>query len=509
MIETLSLMPPAFWLVIALLVFGFVIAARNVRRAFGLPMAAVLVTVAAWYVGDALSNDYRNWHMLLFSKEILAKSWGQVAIFLAVFIGLTPLLHRQINQKYLRRPSQVVRMFKRGVGQAQFQRGLKIIFWYASGVWIFLLALALYRFGGNFFNYLCPYIGKHPGPWAVSGKSSGAMDTALALAGYLQIMVGAIFGVVAALSTDRKIRNLALVGIFFTWPYYILDRTRKSIMAIVVPGVIAWIFLRVRAELWVKLSIAVIALLVVNAWFGFVISHRLDSSIVDAFESGGFDFASSSKEKHQGLNMFEELCWIFSLTDAGIYRPNWGGNYMANLANPIPRVIWPNKPTIGIDYAIARGMGGADTDVGVYATLSNGLIGQGVANFGLYLGPAVAALLMGLWASWLARLDLLGKKVGFIPLYGLGMIITFALGRDITFLDLYPFVFGYGICWWINRRDKIISQQNRRRGRKLELRKKRPDELEQNCYSSSVSPTAEISPDVVDSNFLTKDSGSQ
>lgn len=31
--------------------------------------------------------------------------------------------------------------------------------------------------------------------------------------------------------------------------------------------------------------------------------------------------------------------------------------YFAELMNPIPRVLWPGKPLIGIDYAIARGQG--------------------------------------------------------------------------------------------------------------------------------------------------------
>ena len=452
MFETLQVLPLIFWIVIGLLVAGFMSAARGVGRAYGIPMCAVLVTVAVWYVGDALYNDYTSLHMMLFSPAILTKSWGQVAIFLVVFIASAPALHASINRRYLGRPSQVLVMFRQGVNQAQFQRGLTVIFRFTFGLWMFILVFAAYNFGARFFDYLFPYLGTHPGPWVLNGKATGAMDTLLALAGLLQIMVGAIFGVVAALSTNRNIRLLAILGVFLTWPYFIFDRTRKSILAIVCPAVLAWVSLRFRTTILTKVLIASLGFLVVNAWFGFVISHRTNWAITDAFAKEGFNFAKSSKEKHQGLNMFEELCWVFQLTEDGSYKPNWGGNYLANLANPIPRMIWPNKPTIGLDYAIARGMGGADSGAGVYATLSTGLIGQGVANFGNYLGPAVAALLMGLWVCWLGRLDLIGQNIGALPLYGLGLIITFTLGRDITFLDLYPFVFGYGLCWWLNRK---------------------------------------------------------
>ena len=42
----------------------------------------------------------------------------------------------------------------------------------------------------------------------------------------------------------------------------------------------------------------------------------------------------------------------------------------------------------------------------------------------------------------LARLDLNVQALGRLPLYSLGLILTFNLGRDITLLNLYPFVFG-------------------------------------------------------------------
>jgi hypothetical protein len=158
------------------------------------------------------------------------------------------------------------------------------------------------------------------------------------------------------------------------------------------------------------------------------------------------------------LNMYEELSWINVLTTNGTYEPNMGRNYLANLLNPIPRSLWPGKPTIGLDYAGARGLGDVDSNAGVYATLSDGVVGQGVVNFGRYIGPAFAALLMSFWVCWLARLDLNGSKIGYLPLYCIGLILTFNMGRDITFLELYPFVFGYGISILLNW--YLVSRQS-------------------------------------------------
>jgi hypothetical protein len=101
---------------------------------------------------------------------------------------------------------------------------------------------------------------------------------------------------------------------------------------------------------------------------------------------------------------------------------------------------------IGIDYAIARGQLYGDAGegaAGVGATISTGMIGQGVVNFGTFFGVLAAAFLMALWVVVLARQDLLGEKMGRMMLFFIGCVLTFNLGRDITLITLYPFVFGY------------------------------------------------------------------
>jgi hypothetical protein len=150
--------------------------------------------------------------------------------------------------------------------------------------------------------------------------------------------------------------------------------------------------------------------------------------------------------KHEGLNMLEELAWVNSFIDKGTYIVNNGGRYFAELVNPIPRALWPGKPMIGIDYAIARGQlygGAGDAQAGVGATISTGMIGQGVVNFGGFFGVVAAAALMAYWVVILARQDLMGEKMGRMLLFFIGCVLTFNLGRDITLITLYPFLFGY------------------------------------------------------------------
>jgi hypothetical protein len=199
-----------------------------------------------------------------------------------------------------------------------------------------------------------------------------------------------------------------------------------------------------------KVGILAICFLVVEGWMRFVIQTRSTADVSVVFREVGLggvtERVRESQAKHAGLNMFEELAWINRYIDLGTYQVNNGARYFAELVNPIPRVLWPGKPLIGIDYAIARGQAWAGAkagQAGVGATISTGMIGQGVVNFGPFFGVLAAAFLMGLWAALLARQDLKGDKTGRLLLYMLGLVLTFNLGRDITLITLYPFLFGY------------------------------------------------------------------
>jgi hypothetical protein len=199
-----------------------------------------------------------------------------------------------------------------------------------------------------------------------------------------------------------------------------------------------------------KVVVLVLCFLIVEGWMRFVIQTRSGADVAMVFQQVGIggvtERVRESGTKHAGLNMFEELAWTNKLIENGTYQLSNGGRYFAELVNPIPRVLWRDKPMIGIDYAIARGQkweGAASKEAGVGATISTGMIGQGVVNFGPFFGVLAAAFLMGLWAAILARQDLKGDKTGRLLLYMLGLVLTFNLGRDITLITLYPFLFGY------------------------------------------------------------------
>lgn len=451
MFQTFFSLPLPFWVVAALIAANGFFAFSRLRDGVGLPMLAVLFTVTVWYVGDAFYNDYPTNHAVLFEPDTLQSAWWQVAWFLIVFMLITPVVHRQMNGRHLARRSGVLEIFNRGIGDPVIQRQLTLLFRGCVTIWIILAIIAAMRLQERLPYFFFPFLGYKAEPWGRARIGSG-FDALLSLAFYIQLLVTGIFGVVAALLMDRKIRRQAFFFCLLTWPYFIFDRTRNTMLAIAVPGIVSWVFLRLRGGIWKKSAVLIGCFLVVNAWMGFVIANRSTASITGAFRDKGFSLGDNTKVRHEGLNMFEELCWINQFIERELYQPNWGYRYFAEVVNPIPRALWRGKPLIGIDYAILRGQGGGEAGAaGVYATISTGILGQGVVNFGRILGPAFVALLMSLWVALLARLDLQIQELGYLPLYSLGLILTFNLGRDITLITLYPFVFGAGVIWWLKR----------------------------------------------------------
>ena len=457
MFELLSILPIAFWVVVGLIIYGGFWSLRRINDGTGLPLLAVLGTTTAWYVGDAFYNDYANNHAKIFTPGTLAGAWWQVAWFLVLFLLLTPPIHQWMNRPYLQRRSGVLEMFRSGVDQPEIQTQLNALFSGCAAVWVALFVIALIMLKDEIIYYLFPFLGYKASPWT-HGRIGAGFDAFSVIAVYLQLLVASMFGVVAALATNRRVRQQALIFCLLAWPYFIFDRTRNMMLAMVVPAILSWVFLRLRGGMVKKIIVLLACFMLVNAWMKFVIANRSNMSITDAFKQKGLNLGEQKKVHNEGLNMYEELCWISTFIDNGTYEPNWGARYFAEIVNPIPRGLWHGKPLIGLDYAKARGHGEADdTQGGVNTTISTGFIGQGVVNFGRILGPAAAAFLMSLWVAFLARLDLNVHSLGRLPLYSLGLILTFNLGRDITLITLYPFVFGSLAVWWLDRHPPKIA----------------------------------------------------
>ena len=448
------MLPPAFWLAVLAWLY-FLYKAWTLREeSIGIPMLTVLATVGAWYGGDPFYNDYGEYIQDI-GKPALENAWWEVLLFIVAFGTITPAVHRTINRKFLRPRSNLLYLVRHGVdGVDNFQTQIDWLCRVLAFVWALIMITALVRTNFDFVGLFMPYLGAKAEPW-IRGRIGTGFDSLISLAAYILVGLTAEFGVFTALSTRNTTRLLALTVYLLALPTYIFDRTRNTMLATILPGFCAWVFLRVRGGLIIRIIFIIAGFMVLEAWLKFVIANRTDQSIATAFQQELKGQSVDTKDvKHLGFNMFEELGHINAYITDGSYRPNWGARYFAELVNPIPRALWPGKPLIGLDYAVARGLAYDDAGAnqgGVAASVSTGMVGQGVVNFGRFLGPVAAASLMALWASLLARQDLQAARLGRLFLYALGLFLTFNMGRDITLLVIYPYCFFYvfilGVEW--------------------------------------------------------------
>ena len=435
--------PFEFWLSASVYLVLFSWAWLNRAEGWGIPAMMVCITVLFWYHGDAFYNDYADNYSRQFSEATLSSSWNQVSlfgVFFGVFASLLPRLTRNTSHNTQSHTVALLSGWKplQSVQESLRQSSIGLFF-----VWLCLFVVALWRTDGNVIGLLAPYIVNTASPWSRGQVATSWFDSFAVVLGNISLLSSALFGVCAVLLRAGAIRNLMVLLIFFTWPTFFLDRARNVMLCVLLPGLVALLFLRWRGQWLLKLPLVLFVALGLNTWFKFVLVNRSQVSIITAFTAEETRAKLDTKTvKHAGLNMFEELCWINRLLEEGRYSPKWGGVYFANLVNPIPRALWPNKPTMGLDYAIARGQKSLDA-AGVSGTVSMGMIGSGLVNFGNILGAGSAALIMAFWCLFLTHLDRTGHGIGRLLVYIIGLIGIFNFGRDITLIAAYPALFGF------------------------------------------------------------------
>lgn len=453
MTEATKLPIPYFLCIFAL--FALLIQGWKVRlEGWGIPMMVVALTVGIWYLIDPIYNGYAE-YVGKFGNDILNQAWWEILLFFVSLAVLTPSVHRSLNADYKDKESTIFKLIEnKDIDHPFFQdqvEKLTMLIFLAFCI-LSLIGLMLTNF--NIVGLFFPYLGEKSMPWN-RGRVGSGFDFLLALAIYLQLMLNALLGIVFALSTRTRSMIIAGLGFFLATPFFLFDRTRSYMLAVILPGFLALVALRMKGGIIPRLLVILVGFTLLEGWFKFVIDARDQGDVAVLFANNKLDSQQLKLEKHLGFNMFEELGYVNKLMGNGSYQPNWGARYFAELVNPIPRMLWPGKPLIGIDYAVARGMSYGNQDQlqgGVAGTISTGIVGQGIVNFGFIFGPIAAAALMSLWVATLARQDLMGMKVGHILLYAMGLVLTYNMGRDITLLIIYPYVFGCLLLYWINKR---------------------------------------------------------
>lgn len=262
MIETLILLPFSFWGAIILFLLGGLVAVRKLRSGLGIPMLAILATVFFWYVGDVMYNDYPNYLHKLFSDDVLSIAWLQVCAFLIAFLIFVKIMNRRPRRCF----SNAYLLYRDGVNYPEIQLVTRQFFKICLVIWCVLVLFAFIKIGGKAVWYVLPILGQKVNPFA-RGQIGGGLSAFYSLAQYFYILVGAGFGVVVALTKDRRIFRLAIICCILVWPYFILDRTRSSMVAVCLPGILVWIFYRLQTSNKIRLVFLCMVLLIFNIWF--------------------------------------------------------------------------------------------------------------------------------------------------------------------------------------------------------------------------------------------------
>lgn len=447
MAETL---PYTYFLTLGVLGILAAFSVMNFQKLWSFPFLAVLFTFGFWYMVEPI---YTPEEFNQFSRNLLEDAYFYSLIFLLsfaiFFFFLSPLFRPARARSQLRADK---RRFQENFGRA----GERLVFPLAL-IWLGLIAYGSFRLGGDVLQALFPLEGRSgPRMWQRSaGAGAGITGFLVSTASYLYLMVCAAFGAMLPLAKKSSTRAALILLICLSWPYLFLQGSRNQALIAFLPLVITY-FIFGRSNALMKYGLVIAGAALIYIWFGIVIEMRTEQAALT-------EIALDTGVTHLGLNMASELCWMLHFQQTGLAQPSWGGGYLAEALNWVPRAIWPSKPMIGIDYAILRGFGGTGRDIGVVATISTGMIGQGIANFGPLLGSAFAGFAMAVWANFLWRLRLQANFPRLL-LFALGLALTINLGRDITLLTLFPFVFGY-LCVlaieYVGRRNRARMRSRR------------------------------------------------
>jgi hypothetical protein len=175
-----------------------------------------------------------------------------------------------------------------------------------------------------------------------------------------------------------------------------------------------------------------------------------------------------TEKRHEGLNMIEELVLIDDFMEKGQLEPNYGYDYLVHVLNVIPRVLWPGKPKISQEYSMLRGQGNDDSGW-LNATISTGIIGQGVMNFGRMAGPVVSGFLLSFYARFLVAQYERRSSFWRLAVFMVGVGLIPGLGREFTLLVLWPVVIGWAVVVWYEKQAKKLLRDDDKSGDKAHI----------------------------------------
>ena len=427
--------PLSYYIASAALLFLCLEAFLKRNKPWIIPSIVVYLTIGMWYFTEVL---YTPENLANFQPSLLSLAYIQVIIFLTAFRFLVPTT----SQFFLKRKNFSLSLSPDTLTLKPHKLLLILII-----AWTALFIFGVSRLNWDVYQALFPQGGRwSPKLWNRRAVGQG-FDFIISAAGYTYTWICATFGILIFFQKKPFFRILNLAMIVIGWPAFYLSGTRNIFLAVIMPSYLTYLLIN-RQKIWIKVIISVALFLLINYLLLIAISFR-NVGISSYFEG---QLVQPIGEKHFGLNMTEELLYINTFYEAGRLQLAYGIDYVAELLNIIPRLLLPNKPLIGHEYNLLR-----NPASGIQATISAGVIGRGILNFGPWLGAVFPALLMALWAGFLSKLWTQRFSILRLSLFLVGLGITPNLGRDITLLVLWPMIFGFILVTFLETRYKLKS----------------------------------------------------
>ena len=167
-----------------------------------------------------------------------------------------------------------------------------------------------------------------------------------------------------------------------------------------------------------------------------------------ARNSGEFSWGAVKKNDSAGSEMLQELAYIVAHVPAKV-EYQWGYSYYVQAVNPIPRFLWPGKPTMDSGILMSKLKGLVDKSGEAYMTNSPGLIGEMYLNLGLF-----GVIGLSFLGGWLVRggdrlIDCHQDSLCTMLFYCMGLSVLFILGRSFSIGMFYNMLFLYVAVWMV------------------------------------------------------------
>lgn len=269
------------------------------------------------------------------------------------------------------------------------------------------------------------------------GRYGGARDAFL----MLEMFVGGVAPFAAILLLDRRssVVQKAFCAIVILWPMVrAYGSGTRSSMITSLGSFAAAIYWKANPR-WRRIMI-------LSSLICAPLIYGLMAAIVASRGSGTLDWESQHNVDYVGNEMFRELLFIVTNVPSRIdYQ--WGFVYFVQLVNPIPRFLWPSKPTLDTGLLMASAYGAVDSTGEAFLTVSPGLIGEMYLNFGVFGIVGLSAFGGWLVRGWDRLAETNFDSMATLMYYTGGLGVLFIMGRSFTMGMFYGLLSLSFLAW--------------------------------------------------------------